>query len=229
MRVLPCCALLLCCVVLAACGDPPPEVTQPPSGVLDVGELEPGPVIQGLSISARLDAQRGLIRYEVENAGEQPFRYARGHLDHVLEVRREDSDSSIHLAPRPEAIRFLSGTGPTAKDVRELQPGETLPRDAFLVYSDQRRFTPEGQARPGLEVPPAGEAFTLDLLDFVWPAALGDLDDGVLLLRVVQVYPDWSELLTEPVWSGRLPSAELELDLGEIPAVVRDELDRGGS
>ena len=183
----------------------------------------------GLRLSARLDAQRGLVRYEVENVGERPFRYLQGRLGHGLEVRRVGEEPWTELAARPDAIRFLSGMGPVPADLRTLEPGAALPRDAFHAFVDQRRFAPDGTPRAGLDLPPASEAFTLDLLDHVWPASLGDLGDGALELRVVLVLPDWADLRVERTWSGRVPSATLRLELATVPPLVRAELDRGGA
>ena len=89
-----------------------------------------------------------------------------------------------------------------------------------------------GCARPtggpvGEDVPPAEEEFVLDLLDYVWPEALGALDEGELELRVVQVHGDWEELPgLEGITGCRVPSAWLLLDLGDLPSVVRASLDR---
>lgn len=181
----------------------------------------------GLCLSARLDVRHGLIRYEVANVSEHAVAYAQGHLGAVLEVRRAGAAAWIPLALRPDAIRIYSGMGPIASDLRVLDPGADMPRDAYRGYVDQRRFTPnEGTPRPGLDVPRAEEPFVVDLLDHVWPAALGDLGRGAIELRVVQIHPDWSELLTEPPWSGRVMSAVLRLELAQVPPVVRAQMDR---
>lgn len=203
----------------AACGDAPePE----PSSTA----LVPGAVVEGLRLSARLDVSRGLIRYRVENVGGAPFLYTHRHLGDVLQTRREDESAWVELVRRPEGIRFVSGLGPTSADLRTLVSGGFLPRDAFYGFVDQRRFTPnEGNPRPGLDVPPVAEEFTLDLLDFVWPE---ELEGQVLELRIVQVHPDWSEMPgLRHVTGVRIPSAILRLDLAALPTAVRVELDRG--
>ena len=215
-------AVLLLAFALAACGEPPAPLSESA-----LSELVSGPTTQGLCLSARLDPQHGLIRYVVENVGEPPFLYAHGHLGAVLEARRAGDPEWIQLSLRPDAFRILSGMGPIPENLRAVEPGAAMPYDAYLCHVDQRRFTPdEGTPRPGLEVPLADEPFVIDPLDHLWPDSLGDLDRGVLELRVVQVHPDWSELLPEPPWSGRVPSAVLRLRLAHVPAVVRAQMER---
>ncbi len=188
----------------------------------------PGPVTNGLCLSARLEFRHGLIRYEVENVGDGPVVTVPDHMGADLEARREGEAAWTRLAGRPDAIRWLSGMGPTRKDLARLEPGASMPRDGLGDTIDQRRFAPAGTPRPGLEVPRSVETFTLDLLDFVWPDVLGDLDHGAVEVRVVQVHADWSDFLEDRTWIGRLPSATFRLALEEVPPAVRAEMDRGG-
>ena len=213
---------LLAALPLLGCGERPQA---DPGG----SRVVVGPVTNGLSIHARLDTKHGLIPFDIVNESDETLEYVDTWIGYhegvALDARRVGSSEWTRLRRRTHDHRIYHGMGPTPKDQRRLAPGARMPRTTLAWMVDQRRFAGE-VARPGLEVPVARTSFVVDLLDFVWPDTLGDLEEGDLELRVVQGFPDWSELLTVDEGKWVLPSAVLTLDLGSMPDAVRTMLER---
>lgn len=208
----------LAVIVLAACG----EGRQPGPGRGALASV-PGPVTRGLRLTARLEPMHGLIRYDIENVSDASIPYVDlyvGYFEGVgLEARPVGASTWTALPRREEAQRVRTGMGPSRRNETQVGPGEKMHCPSWTISVDQRRFGSDGP-RPGLEVPPAPEAFVLDLRDFTWPAVWGDLRRFSLELRVTQYFVDWMDFDVDRGWTGPLSSAVLRLDLADVPDPV---------
>jgi len=206
---------------LAACGDMPQ-----PGPRRDALPSVQGPVTMGLRLTARLEPAHGLIRYDIENVSDASIPYVDhyvGYFEGVgLEVRPVGISTWTTLPRRESDHRLRTGMGPSRRNEAQVGPGEKMPCPAWTVSVDQRRFDSDGP-RPGLEVPRAPEAFILDLRDFTWPAAWGELGRLSVELRATQYFVDWKEFDVDRGWTGPLSSAVLRFDLADVPEPVHPE------